>query len=307
MGTASTLGPVSGEMQRVGRLFESLANSSLAPPQEGANTIVSPTSDRAIAELLDSEGGDPFGQADRAAVAGEGVAANSRPSGVSDKTWRSLAPYVKHVVSELKELLLTSRALTILAEDEKDLSAIVLLPGRRGVAPRLLAMSGGMRTLLDSNGHHTRNDSVTEEFLLRCQQVRERGEERIKWQAGTGMDFWLSLVTTVRLPNCEIVLVHLAYVAMDHGTISECRQIGRARGLTGRQIEVLELLSCGLGNREIAHRLRISYHTARAHLRDIFTKLSVSNRIEAINAVRARPEKSEPVGVPKRTGLTNAK
>lgn len=52
--------------------------------------------------------------------------------------------------------------------------------------------------------------------------------------------------------------------------------------LTPREREVLTLIVEGLNNPEIAERLTISRSTARAHVSNIFAKLGVSNRAEAI-------------------------
>ena len=49
-------------------------------------------------------------------------------------------------------------------------------------------------------------------------------------------------------------------------------------GLTEREREVVRLISEGLSNKDIAHRLCISSITVRHHLTSIFDKLGVSNR-----------------------------
>jgi DNA-binding NarL/FixJ family response regulator len=56
--------------------------------------------------------------------------------------------------------------------------------------------------------------------------------------------------------------------------------------LTDREHEVLDLLAQGLPNSAIASRLRISDKTVRNHVSNIFTKLAVADRAQAI--VRAR-------------------
>jgi DNA-binding NarL/FixJ family response regulator len=52
--------------------------------------------------------------------------------------------------------------------------------------------------------------------------------------------------------------------------------------LTAREIEVLQLLSEGLGNKEIASRLNISEHTAKFHVASIMGKLGATSRTEAV-------------------------
>ncbi len=52
-------------------------------------------------------------------------------------------------------------------------------------------------------------------------------------------------------------------------------------GLTAREIEVLRLVTEGRTNREIAKALRLSDHTVRRHLQNIFNKIGVSSRAAA--------------------------
>lgn len=56
----------------------------------------------------------------------------------------------------------------------------------------------------------------------------------------------------------------------------------RLEKLTTREREILELLSMSLTNEEIARGLFISVDTVKTHVRNIFEKLSVKNRVEAV-------------------------
>lgn len=56
--------------------------------------------------------------------------------------------------------------------------------------------------------------------------------------------------------------------------------------LTDREREVLELVAAGHGNLDIANRLSLSLKTVRNHVSNVFTKLQVADRGQAI--VRAR-------------------
>jgi DNA-binding NarL/FixJ family response regulator len=59
---------------------------------------------------------------------------------------------------------------------------------------------------------------------------------------------------------------------------------GEAAGLTPREIEVLGLIGEGLSNRAIGERLVISEKTAGRHVSNIFCKLGVHNRAQAVSA-----------------------
>ena len=52
--------------------------------------------------------------------------------------------------------------------------------------------------------------------------------------------------------------------------------------LTERELEVLELVAAGLGNKEVASRLEISEHTVKFHVASIMGKLGAGSRTEAV-------------------------
>ena len=55
-----------------------------------------------------------------------------------------------------------------------------------------------------------------------------------------------------------------------------------AARLTPREEEVLQLLAKGFANKEIADKMSVSYETVRDHLRNIYEKLHVHSRTEAV-------------------------
>jgi len=57
--------------------------------------------------------------------------------------------------------------------------------------------------------------------------------------------------------------------------------------LSDREREVLELLARGMPNSQIAHKLLLSPKTVRNHVSNIFTKLQVNDRTEAMQRARA--------------------
>lgn len=61
-----------------------------------------------------------------------------------------------------------------------------------------------------------------------------------------------------------------------------------AAAVTEREVEVLELLSRGMGNREMARALFVSEATVKSHLTHIYTKLGVDTRAGAIAAAIER-------------------
>ena len=58
-----------------------------------------------------------------------------------------------------------------------------------------------------------------------------------------------------------------------------------ASTLSTRELEILDLLTEGYRNKEIAQKLFISAHTLKSHIYHIYEKLHVKSRVEAINKI----------------------
>jgi DNA-binding CsgD family transcriptional regulator len=56
--------------------------------------------------------------------------------------------------------------------------------------------------------------------------------------------------------------------------------------LTQREKEVVHLLSLGLTYDQIAIRIDVSHETVKMHLKNIYRKLKVQNKIEALQKVK---------------------
>lgn len=57
-------------------------------------------------------------------------------------------------------------------------------------------------------------------------------------------------------------------------------------GLTGQEMRVLEKLAAGQSNKEIARTLGLSPNTVKTHVANLFAKLEVSRRTQAISKAR---------------------
>ena len=83
----------------------------------------------------------------------------------------------------------------------------------------------------------------------------------------------------MRRVNCQRLLQRMAS-EYDHR--SKGNDIDRYK-LTPRELKILFLASKGLDTKEIAEQLHISTLTVRNHFKNIYPKLEVHSRVEAIS------------------------
>jgi LuxR family maltose regulon positive regulatory protein len=74
--------------------------------------------------------------------------------------------------------------------------------------------------------------------------------------------------------------------AFDHAPQKPKQTDGPVEPLSEREIEVLRYIAQGLSNPEIARRMYLSPNTLKAHTQNIFLKLEVHNRVQAVEKAR---------------------
>jgi FixJ family two-component response regulator len=98
---------------------------------------------------------------------------------------------------------------------------------------------------------------------------------------GGAIDFLLKPVSAASLLRAvQIALASSARTTAETRSISEVA--GRISRLTRREREVFELIACGLLNKQIAARLRISLGTVKAHRGRLVRKLAVTTVAELV-------------------------
>jgi NarL family two-component system response regulator LiaR len=100
----------------------------------------------------------------------------------------------------------------------------------------------------------------------------------------TGLGIWLAL--KLARPKVKTIVVEKEVMVSrpPAGVINE-KEITRL-GLSAREMEVLQLMAEGLSNQEIAGRLFLSLNTIKTHSSNIFEKLDVRRRTQAVEQAR---------------------
>jgi DNA-binding CsgD family transcriptional regulator len=118
--------------------------------------------------------------------------------------------------------------------------------------------------------------------------------------ASLGLE-WLQYRYLVRAYSFEVYVALVALAFLGLGVWAGARLFRRAPssapfepnarvqqtlGISERELQVLELLSAGRSNKEIAGRLGVSPNTVKTHVAKLYGKLGVKRRTEAIRRAR---------------------
>lgn len=99
----------------------------------------------------------------------------------------------------------------------------------------------------------------------------------------TGLGIWLALKLTK--PKVETRVIEKEVLLHQKDFVLNERELEKL-GLSKREVEVLELMSKGMSNQEIATQLFVSLNTIKTHSSKIFEKLDVKRRTQAVEKAK---------------------
>lgn len=143
----------------------------------------------------------------------------------------------------------------------------IRMPGMNGleVAARLAEAAPGIRTLILSA--YDDDEYVTEAL--------QRGAAGYLLKSAPGDE----LVSAVRSVVAGATVLH---ESISRQLLQRRQPPAAAWRLSSRELEILRLIAEGRHNKEIARRLGISLRTVETHLNNVFSKMGVSSRTEAV-------------------------
>jgi DNA-binding CsgD family transcriptional regulator len=99
----------------------------------------------------------------------------------------------------------------------------------------------------------------------------------------TGLGIWLAL--KLAKPKVETIVVE-KQVYINNNAFELNEDALAELNLSRRELEVLQLMAEGLSNHEIAEKLFVSLSTIKTHSRNLFDKLNVTRRTQAIDKAK---------------------
>ena len=100
-------------------------------------------------------------------------------------------------------------------------------------------------------------------------------------------NFLPGVFAPARLEAVKLLSAQIAYAKKLQDYIAE-EPADDSTGHSGtdRETEVLELIAEGLSNMEISEKLHMSVNTVKTHVKNIYSKLSVNRRVQAVQKAR---------------------
>ena len=100
----------------------------------------------------------------------------------------------------------------------------------------------------------------------------------------TALGIWLAL--KLSKPKIETVVVEKeVYVTRNENFVLDTSLVARLE-LSKRELEILSLLAQGHSNQEIAAKLFVSLSTVKTHIQNLFEKLDVKRRMQAVEKAK---------------------
>jgi DNA-binding CsgD family transcriptional regulator len=98
----------------------------------------------------------------------------------------------------------------------------------------------------------------------------------------TALGIWLAV--KLMKPKATTVVIEKPVAADTGFTLNEA-ELNKLH-ISSRELEVLQLMAQGLSNQEIAGRLFVSLNTIKTHSSNLFTKMEVERRTQAVEKAR---------------------
>lgn len=154
---------------------------------------------------------------------------------------------------------------------------------RQGLVHRLL-----IHELLAAAGHDAlgRADDAATHLLQALTLGHSSGVRQPFIDEGAAVLVLIVRLLEGRSGTSEVREFARALIAHMNGTAPDAG-LDAANTLTPRECELIGLLVCGAPNKRIAAQIGVSQNTVKWHLRNLYEKLDVSNRTQAVNKARA--------------------
>ncbi len=100
----------------------------------------------------------------------------------------------------------------------------------------------------------------------------------------TGLGIWLAF--KLNKPKTQTVIIEKEVPVPKQINFILNEDELRKLNLSKRELEVLELMAAGLSNKEIAEKLFVSLNTIKTHSAQIFEKMEVKRRTQAVEMAK---------------------